>query len=336
MTARRATRSLPARLVIAVACAASGPASACGGGAGHVEVLYAGSLTRTMEQGLGPAFGDASGLLFRGEPRGSVAGANLVRDGVRRPDLYVTADPATFHVLGPSWAGWGVVFAAGELVIGYESSGRFGAALDSAAAGAADWTDVLTRPGFRFGRTEPDRDPKGYRTLWMLELAEAWLERPGLKRRILSAGTGLVYPEEHLAARVQTGELDAGAFSLAEARALGLSVVRLPPEVNQGRVEEAARYATRAYRTKGGAEFRGAPILFSATIPAGAPHPKAGEAFLRYLLGDAARARLQAAGFQPLRYRVGPSAAFPASLADLSELPPAPDVAVAARSDAGY
>lgn len=338
-------RRVAARRLLAVgsAWAAAAGAAVVAGGCGsgeaeRVEILYAGSLTRTMERDLGPAFGAASGLAFRGEPHGSVAGAHLLRDGVRRPDLYITADPATLGLLGPEWPGWAVAFAAGELVIGYDAEGRFGAALDSAAAGSAAWPDVLARPGFRFGRTEPDRDPKGYRTVWMLELAEEALDRPGLRRRVLGAGSGarLVYPEEHLAVRVQTGELDAGTFYLAEARALGLEVIRLRPEVNQGAIGEAARYATRVYRTRKGAEFRGSPILFSATIPVSARNPGGGEAFLRFLLGSAGRKRLEEAGFQPVALRVGTPASFPSSLADLAGLPPSPTAPVAAESGVGY
>lgn len=59
--------------------------SACGlSGSGAVDVLYAGSLVRLMEQELGPRFTETTGYRFVGFAAGSVELANEIKGGVAR------------------------------------------------------------------------------------------------------------------------------------------------------------------------------------------------------------------------------------------------------------
>lgn len=278
-----------------------------------VDLLYAGSLAAVMEDALAPAFREASGRAVRGEPHGSLAAANQIRDGVRDPDLYLTSDPGTLRLLGPREPGWAVAFAAGELVVGYAAGSRFAPALDSAAAGRLSWAGVLSRPGLRLGRTDPALDPKGYRTLWLLEVAGEEVGSPELASRLLSA-PGTVFPEPHLPARVESGSLDAGVFYLAEARAHGLRVVRLPAEANQADPDRATEYARHRYVTPEGVEIRGSPIVYAATVPRGAPDGEAGADFLDFLLAPAGRGALEQAGLPPLARILGDPDRVPSRL----------------------
>jgi molybdate/tungstate transport system substrate-binding protein len=272
-----------------------------------VDVLYAGSLTAIMERSLGPDFEEWSGRPFRGEGRGSTSGARLVADGVREPDVYVTADEATLSLLERHWDGWAVRFARGELTVAYSADSRFRAALDSAARGQVAWYDVLLRTGFRFGRTDPELDPKGYRTLWMFELAGRHYADRSLPGRLVQASPDrrAVFPEAHLAARLEGGQLDAGAFYVAEARSHGLRFIPLPPQINLGSGTEAELYGNLAYRTRSGETVRGGPITYSATVPRNAGDRAAAIEFIRFLIGPHGAQTLAAAGFPPVRTAVG-------------------------------
>lgn len=312
------TRSVTVLVAAAASITLAGCRSARSGGA--VEVLYAGSLTATMEQELGPAFQEETGREFRGEGRGSVAAAHELRAGVRRPDVYVTADTSTLPLLGDRDPGWAIAFARGELAIGYDADGRAAAALDSAAVGRPPWYEVVTRPGFRLGRTDPDLDPKGYRTLWMFHLAERYYGVPGLADRLLAAAPNdRVFPEENLAVRVQTGQLDAAIFYLAEARAHDLSVIRVPEEVGLGDSDAGVLYADLRYTDRQGRTFRGAPILYAATIPANARSPAAGVAFIAFLTSPRGRAILSERGFPPWVRALGDTDRVPPALGRVLE-----------------
>lgn len=279
-----------------------------------VEVLYAGSLAAVMERSLGPAFASRTGWTFRGEAQGSRAAARFVADGLRHPDVYVTADAATLDLLGSGWPGWAIVFASGELALAYDTAGRFTPALDSAGRGELAWYDVLLRAGFRFGRTDPELDPKGYRTLRMFDLAGRHYGDPTLARRLAQASNarGFVFPEAHLAARLQTGQLDAGAFYLAEARGYGLRTIRLPPQIHLGEPQLADLYGTLRYQTARGEELGGSPIVYGATMPTGARNPEGALAFLQFLVGDEGAEILDRAGFPVVRAFLGDSARLPA------------------------
>jgi molybdate/tungstate transport system substrate-binding protein len=58
-----------------------------------VSVLYAGSLATVMENGIGPAFEKATGDKYQGEAQGSLGAAQLIRDHLRTPDVFISADP---------------------------------------------------------------------------------------------------------------------------------------------------------------------------------------------------------------------------------------------------
>src|SRR5205823_921791 len=68
-----------------------------------VSVLYAGSLATVMENGIGPAFEKATGYRYQGEAQGSLGAAQLIRNHMRMPDVFISADPLinTNLLMGP-------------------------------------------------------------------------------------------------------------------------------------------------------------------------------------------------------------------------------------------
>ena len=58
---------------------------------GKVFVMYAGSLVKILEDVIGPAFQNESGYPYVGEGKGSVQVSNLIKDGFRTPDVFVSA-----------------------------------------------------------------------------------------------------------------------------------------------------------------------------------------------------------------------------------------------------
>src|SRR6476660_7635498 len=104
-----------------------------------ISVLYAGSLATVMENGIGPAFAKATGYTYQGEAQGSLGAAQLMRNRLRTPDVFVSADPLvnTNLLMGPqngNLVKWFVVVASSQLVIAYNPRSRFAAKLDEAAA----------------------------------------------------------------------------------------------------------------------------------------------------------------------------------------------------------
>lgn len=274
-------------------------------GRGTVQVLYAGSLINLMENSLGPSFQTATGYNYQGEGKGSVALANEIKDKLRQPDVFISADPSVNDLLaGPKngdLADWYLVWGRTPLVIAYNPKSKFAAQLDQARNGTLPWYQVLEQPGFRLGRTDPQLDPKGYRTIWMMDLAEKYYHQTGLRQATLKSdqNSDQVFPEEELVSRLQSGQLDAGVFYLSEVAQMQLPHITLPDEVNQSNASMASLYSQETYTDAKGNVFRGSPILYTATIPTTGKNPAGGAALIQYLATAEVRAILQERGLLP-------------------------------------
>jgi ABC-type molybdate transport system substrate-binding protein len=274
-----------------------------------VSVLYAGSLATVMENGLGPASSKATGYQYHGEAQGSLAAARMIRDRLRTPDVFISADPSVNeNVLMGSNNGdlvtWFLTLASSQLVLAYNPNSKFAEKFQAASAGTIPWYEVLKTPGLRFGRGDPRTDPKGYRTLFLFELAGKHYHNPELPGLIGDpVNPDQVFPEIVLLARVQSGQFDAGIFYKHEVVAHKLPFVSFPPEISLGDPKLSAFYAQATYTTPAGEHVRGAPILFTITIPKTVRNKAAAEAFLRFMLSS--NDQLKEFGFGTVDHLIG-------------------------------
>ncbi len=274
-----------------------------------VSVLYAGSLAGVMENSLGPAFTKATGTAFQGEAQGSLAGARMIRDKLRSPDVYISADPAVnekvlMGAANGNLVNWYMTVAASQLVLGYNPNSKFATKIEDARVGRITWYELLETPGFRFGRGDPSIDPKGYRTLFMFDLAGKLYNSPEIPKLLgQPRNPAQVYPEIVLLARLEAGEFDAAIFYKHEAVAHRLPYLTLPPQINLGDQNFAASYAQESYNTPAGEHVVGAPILFTIAIPATVRHEAAALAFTKFVLSS--DALLTQYGFTTVSHQVG-------------------------------
>jgi molybdate/tungstate transport system substrate-binding protein len=304
---------------LGIAALAFSPLHSLRAQSGDVAVAYAGSLVDFMEKSLGPAF-SATGPAFHGEAKGSTALANLIRDGLRTPDVFVSADTAAIASLfgdaGHSSARWFATFASTRMQIAYSKKSPHAQVLASAAAGKTAWYDALATPGLRVARTDPAADPKGYRVLLVLELAEKFYKQPGLSQKLLGdqENPDQILPEESAIARLETGDIDALWVYSTEAASRGYDVIPLPPDIDLGEPAHASDYATTSV-TVAGKTYRGAPIVYAVTIPTSAHNPAGGAAFVAFLVGPQGRALQKKAGLVSIAPMLGGDAsAVPAEL----------------------
>jgi molybdate/tungstate transport system substrate-binding protein len=288
-----------------------------------VSVLYAGSLAAVMENGVGPAFVRATAISYQGEAQGSLGGARMIHDHLRSPDVYISADPLVNQkvLMGPengNLVRWYMTVAASQLVLGYNPTSKFAAKFGDVRAGKLSWYELLETPGLRFGRGDPSIDPKGYRTLFLFDLAGKFYHRPEIPRLLGEPlNPAQVFPEVVLLARLESGEFDAGIFYKHEAVAHKLPFLTLPPEINLGDPRFAASYAQESYDTKTGEHVIGAPILFTITIPETVHRRAAALAFVKFLLSS--DQLLTGFGFSTAAHKVGGDAAqVPQELCDFN------------------
>lgn len=222
-----------------------------------VEILVAGSLANAIGRDL-PARVDPP---VRIEAHGSAVAARMVASGVTDPDIIALADPFLFDRILD--APWYVSFATNALVIAYTRETPGGKRVGD--AGEERWWSALQHDAVNLGRTDPDRDPLGYRTLFGLELAsEHYPDATNLRSTIPKSGQ--VYPETQLFGQFETGSVDAvfGYRSMAVER--DYEMIELPRTVDLSSPALAEAYESATYTLPDGEIVRGAPISYVATV----------------------------------------------------------------------
>lgn len=253
---------------------------------GPLVVFTAGSLARPMRAAL-DSFAAANEVRYELESAGSLETARKLTELGKIPDLIALADEDVFpKVLVPSQATWYVRFAENRIVLAFTDRSRFAGEIDS-----TNWWQVLQRPGLEIGRSNPDLDPAGYRTLMVFQLAERFYGQSGLAAALeRSADRRNMRPKEiDLVALLESGDLDYAWFYESMARASGVRHVQLPASIDLSSAEHQDAYAQAAVRVIGSTAtdtvvMRGAPIRYALSIPLRAAHSALGERFAVYLL----------------------------------------------------
>jgi molybdate/tungstate transport system substrate-binding protein len=275
---------------------------ACGGNTERREpsvlVVYtAGSLSRPMRAAL-DTFAARENVTYQLESAGSLETARKLTELKKIPDVIALADEEVFpKLLVPSHTRWYARFARNRLVLAYTSRSRHADRIT-----ADSWWRVVQERGVETGRSNPDLDPAGYRTLMVFQLAERHYAKPGLAAALEAAASRRnMRPKEiELVALLEAGELDYAWFYESMARAAGLPYVTLPSAIDLSTTADSASYARALVRVQGATpgetiELRGAPIRYAFSIPIDAPHPALAARFAAFLAGADGRRALEGA-----------------------------------------
>ncbi|MEZ3115932.1 substrate-binding domain-containing protein [Halobaculum sp. MBLA0147] len=246
-TRRRALRRLGTGLGVGAGTTLAG---CVGGGDAVVSVLAAGSLQYALDTRLR----ERTDRQLSVETRGSAACARMVAEGLRDPDVLALADPRLFDGLATRYT----AFATNALVVAYAPDTSVGARVAEADVPF----DPLFSADARLGRTDPDADPLGYRTLFALRLAR---DRWGRDYPSLLAPEQVV-PETELLATLATGSLDAVVAYRNMAVDHDQPFRTLPATVDLSTPRHAAEYRQYTYELPDGQVVRGAPITYGATL----------------------------------------------------------------------
>jgi molybdate/tungstate transport system substrate-binding protein len=269
---------------------------------GPLVVFNAGSLARPLRAAL-DTFARREGVRIEQESAGSLETARKLTELGKIPDVIALADANVFpQYLAPAHVGEWVLFARNRMVLAYTDRSRYADEID-----AGNWWRVLLRPGVEVGRSDPELDPNGYRTLMVWQLAERAYGEPGLGARLLAASPARnVRPKEaDLVGLLQAGEMDYIWSYESMACAAGLRHVILPPSVDLSDPDSASAYAhatvaVRGVRSGESVTFTGRPIVYAFAVPVEAPHRALAERFVRFLTADAGLAVLRAEGLDAL------------------------------------
>jgi molybdate/tungstate transport system substrate-binding protein len=268
--------------------------------------MQAASLIKTFEDAVGPAFQNETGYVYEGEARGSLQVANMIIDGLRTPDIFVSASAVPIKKLMNNttpFTGWLVKFGSAEMVVAYSPTSRFFNELEKARIGEIPWYQVLSNQNLKFGRTDPESDPKGFYMIIAAGLANLYYNDSGIKQRTLGDDRNAkqIFPEEILKTILEQGQLDAVAAYKHEAVARGLPCITLPPQINLEDPTFTEFYNSGSYTLgKDGQTVFGEPIYFSLTIPTTVMNIDAAISFGDFILSMNGRNILKDQGLNPI------------------------------------
>jgi molybdate/tungstate transport system substrate-binding protein len=276
-------------------------------------VAYAGSLLKVNEQVIGPAFTRATGYHYQGRGAGSFGLAKEIEAGEINPGVFMSVGAAPIEQLGSSRETWYVQTLSSPLVVAYNPSSKFGAQLAAIADSRQPLSDlfsVMSEPGFRLGRTNPNTDPQGQAFVEMVELATSQF---GLPASTVNSVLGSVdnpaqiFAETALDSQLEAGSLDAASAFESQAIQLKLPYITLPASIDFGDPALARTYAQASVTLSSGQVVRGVPLVIDTTVlsnpkaPLSAADRRAAAAFVAYLLSPAGQAAYSDAGYQVLK-----------------------------------
>ena len=269
----------------------------------RMTILHAGSLSVPFRE-VSKAFQRRHpGVRVLAEAAGSRDTARKVSDLGQRCDVLGSADYRVVeNLLMPKHTDFNVVFATNEMTIAFTPRSRKRDRMTPAT-----WHQVLLDPEVTFGRSDPNRDPCGYRTVMLFQLAERHHKLPGLAKKLAQMhGKRFIRPKEtDLLALLEGGHLDYIFTYTSVARQHNLLHLRLPAEINLSSPALAERYKAARVQVTGKKPGQtitrvGAPIAYSVTIPRNAPRPKLALKYVDLLLSQEGRAIMERNGQRPI------------------------------------
>ena len=289
-----------------------------------VFVMYAGSLVKILEDVIGPAFQNESGYPYVGEGKGSVQVSNLIKDGFRTPDVFVSAGTVPMMRLmntTPPLVDWLLKFGSAEIVIAYSPNSPHFGDLERARMGEIPWYDVVSQDGFKFGRTDPELDPKGYYGIITAELANSYYNDSSIKNRIFGDDRNpkQIFPEETLKTVLETGSLDAVIAYKHEAISRDLPYITLPKEINLGDPTYSDFYNHANYTLQSDQKtIYGEPVEFAITIPKTVKNMDGAISFVNFVISKNGSQLLESQGLNPINLTSeGNTSKIPSSITGL-------------------
>ncbi|MBN1593544.1 MAG: tungstate ABC transporter substrate-binding protein WtpA [Candidatus Coatesbacteria bacterium] len=253
---------------------------------GDLVIFHAGSLSVPLKEIADAFMKEHPGVKVIREAAGSRNCARKISDLNRPCDVMASADYTVIDaLLIPDHASWNIKFAANEMAIVYHDESRLAEKINN-----DNWTEILSNDAVRFGRSDPNADPCGYRAVLTMKLAENYYKKPGLADKMLAKDNKYIRPKEtDLLALLESNTIDYIFLYRSVAEQHGLKFILLPDEVNLKRESLTPLYETVSVDISGKAPGekitkKGAPMIYGVTIPTNSPNPKVALAFLEFML----------------------------------------------------
>ena len=253
---------------------------------GDLVIFHAGSLAVPFQQITEIFAREYPDVRILRESAGSIVCARKISNLNRLCDIVASSDYTVIdQLLIPEHANWNLKFVSNEMTIAFTDASRRAQEITH-----DNWYEILLDKNVTFGRSDPNTDPCGYRSIFTIKLSEIFYDRDGLLQKFLAKDMNYIRPKEvGLLALLELHDLDYIFIYRSVAQQHGLNCIHLPDEINLKKPELSDYYKKVSVQISGNKPgssiaVSGKPIVYSVTIPKNSPNPSAALEFVKFLL----------------------------------------------------
>ena len=250
-------------------------------------VFHAGSLSVPFRQ-LAKMFQQQNpNIKVKMESAGSRACARKLTELNKTCDILASADYKVINnLLIPEYADFNIHFAHNEMAIAYTEKSKYAETINT-----NNWHEIFLKDDVKIGRSDPDSDPCGYRSLMTMQLAEKYYKHKNLYSKLKAKDRYIRPKETDLLALLEIGEIDYIFIYRSVAAQHDLKMLLLADEINLKSAAMGELYNTASVRVNGKSpgeyiERIGEPMVYSVTIPKKATNKTVAVKFIELLLSE--------------------------------------------------
>ena len=298
-----------------------------------LKIFHAGSLTSPFED-IERGFESEHNVDVQLEPSGSVEAIKKITELHKPADIVVVADYSLISsMMIPDYADWYIQFARNQMVIAYTDGSKYASEIDN-----QNWYETLGRSDVKFGFSDPNSDPCGYRAVMVCQLAELYYGDQTIFNNLIESNTNIRASFENnkysieapenpapntgkirisgmemeLISALELGTIDYFFIYRSVAVQQGFKFLELPLQIDLSRVEYENTYKNVEVRLSAGKTVTARPIVYGITIPKNAQHADVAIDFVEFVINETGQGIFENLEQPPI---------IPAVASDVSKIP---------------
>ncbi len=295
-----------------------------------IKIFSAGSLSIPLEKIKDVYQKTHPNVKIEIESSGSVLAVRKVIELGKKADIVAVADYILIpKMMMPKWVNWYVMFATNKIVVAFTNKSRYADKIN-----ADNWYKILLKDDVRFGFSNPNLDPCGYRSLFVIAMASKYYDDSSLEDFVIrssnikivknSSFIDILVPEDFnvsntekiiirdksvsLISLLEAGVLDYAFEYQSVAKQHKLRYIPLPDNINLASLKYAENYKKYRvhlyYGTSKEQIIQGQPITYGLTVPKNVDKNGVFD-FLRYMLSSEGLEVFRNMGQEPILPPVG-------------------------------
>jgi molybdate/tungstate transport system substrate-binding protein len=255
---------------------------------GKLIIFHAGSMSVPLKKIANQYMNENPAVEILLEAAGSRECARKISDLKKDCDIMISADYAVIdELLVPEYAAWNIKFASNEMVVAFTDKSRYNKSIT-----ADNFFDILLKNDVAYGRSDPNADPCGYRTVIACNLAETYYKKPGLSEKLQNKDNKYIRPKEvDLLSMLEVSEIDYIFIYKSVAIQHKLKYIELPDSINLKKLELNDYYKNSKVEVTGKTPgslsvINGEAMIYGLTMIKNAPNPSVAIHFIDFFLSS--------------------------------------------------